>query len=206
MDLRNSSCFAIDTRRRIRYNLYITPYERNGTIHVLHWVAVEADSKEDALGTARMQLESIMGEEGSGATWYDWFVSGGGRWNPNEGSQYDDNDYSMVISAYEAGNDVFTDKINKCLESRMREFNDYRESYNKAEIDLNAKLDTYTGVMDYSFDLYPLKKMIDMIQGEWDFNSYFFDLTSWSTNPKYILDKIEKDSKDIYLVPIDFHF
>lgn len=175
-------------------------------MHVLQWVAVEADSKEDALGTARMQLESIMGEEGSGATWYDWFVSGGGRWNPNEGSQYDDNDYSMVISAYEAGNDVFTDKINKCLESRMREFNDYRESYNKAEIDLNAKLDTYTGVMDYSFDLYPLKKMIDMIQGEWDFNSYFFDLTSWSTNPKYILDKIEKDSKDIYLVPIDFHF
>jgi hypothetical protein len=175
-------------------------------MHVLQWIAVEAEDKENALETAKRQLESLMGEEGSGSTWYDWFVAGGGRWNPNEASQYDDNDFSMVISAYEAGNDVIIDKINKCIESRMREFTDYRESFNKAEIDVNAKLDTYTGIMDYSFDLYPLKKMIDMMNGEWDFNSYFFDLTSWSTNPKWITEKIEKDNKEIYLVPIDFHF
>jgi hypothetical protein len=175
-------------------------------MHVLQWIAVEAEDKENALETAKRQLESLMGEEGSGSTWYDWFVAGGGRWNPNEASQYDDNDFSMVISAYEAGNDVIIDKINTCIESRMREFNDYRESHNKAEIDINAKLDTYTGIMDYSFDLYPLKKMIDMMNGEWDFNSYFFDLTSWSTNPKWITEKIEKDNKEIFLVPIDFHF
>jgi hypothetical protein len=175
-------------------------------MHVLQWVAVKASSKEDSLDIAKRQLEGIMGEEGSGATWYDWFVAGGGRWNPNESSQYDDSDYSMVISAYEAGNDVIVDKINTCLASRIREFNDYRESFNKAEIDLNAKLDSYTGNTDYSFELYPLKKMIDMLQGEWDFNSYFFDLETWSTNPKYILDEIEKDNKEIYLVPIDFHF
>jgi len=174
-------------------------------MHVLQWIAVEAEDKENALETAKRQLESLMGEEGSGSTWYDWFVAGGGRWNPNEASQYDDNDFSMVISAYEAGNDVITNKINECIESRMREFADYRESHNKAEIDINAKLDTYTGIMDYSFDLYPLKKMIDMMNGEWYFNSYFYDLTSWSTNPKWITEKIEKDNKEIFLVPIDFH-
>lgn len=175
-------------------------------MHVLQWVAVEADSKEDALYAAKTQLEGIMGEEGSGSTWYDWFVAGGGRWNPNEGSQYKDTDDSMVISAYEAGNDVISNKINECLESRKREFADYRASFDKAEIDLNAKLDSYTGVMDYSFELYPLKKMIDMLQGEWDYNCYFFDLVNWSTNPKHILDRIEKDNKNIFLVPIDFHF
>lgn len=175
-------------------------------MHVLHWVAVEADNKEDALSTARNQLESIMGEDGSGATWYDWFVPGGGRWNPNEESQYDDSDYSMVISAYEAGNDVFYNKIAECIDSRKAEFQQYRESFDKAEIDLAAKFDTYDGNMDYSFELYPLKKMIDLIQGNWDFNSYYFDLIAWSTNPKYILDKIEKDNKNIFLVPIDFHF
>jgi hypothetical protein len=174
-------------------------------MHVLQWVAVEADNKEDALSAAKIQLESLMGEEGSGSTWYDWFVAGGGRWNPNEGSQYEDDD-SMIISAYEAGNDVISNKINECLESRLREFADYRASFDKAEIDLNAKLDTYTGVMDYSFELYPLKKMIDMLQGEWDFNCYYFDLVNWSTNPKHILDRIEKDNKNIFLVPIDFHF
>lgn len=175
-------------------------------MHVLQWVAVEAEDKENALDTARRQLESIMGEEGSGSTWYDWFVAGGGRWNPNEGSQYNDSDDSMVISAYEAGNDVFVKTINDCIESRLREFKDYRDSFDKAEIDLNAKLDSYTGLMDYSFEMYPLKKMLDMIQGEWDFNSYFFDLVNWSTNTKHILDRIEKDNKEIYLVPIDFHF
>ncbi len=175
-------------------------------MHVLQWVAVKADSKEGALDVARRQLQGIMGEEGSGSTWYDWFVAGGGRWNPNESSQYDDTDESMVISAHEAGNDVIIDKINSCLESRKREFTDYRVSFDKAEIDLNAKLDSYTGVMDYSFDLYPLAKMIDMLQGEWDFNSYFFDLENWSTNPKYLISEIEKDNKEIYLVPIDFHF
>lgn len=175
-------------------------------MHVLQWVAVKASSKEDSLDIARRQLEGIMGEEGSGATWYDWFVAGGGRWNPNESSQYDDSDYSMVISAYEAGNDIVVKTINDCLESRMREFADYRASFDKSEIDLNAKLDSYTGNTDYSFELYPLKKMIDMLQGNWDYNSYFFDLETWSTNPKYVLDEIEKDNKEIYLVPIDFHF
>ena len=181
-------------------------------MHVLQWVAVEADSKEDALQTAKIQLESIMGEEGSGATWYDWFIAGGGRWNPNEGSQYDDNDYSMVME-YDENKKAFREKIDYCLENRIREFNDYRSQFDKSEIDLNAKLDTYTGNMQYDFELYPLKKMIDMIQGEWDFNSYFFDLVNWSTNPKHIVSHLDNHDKQaaslkskIYLVPIDYHF
>jgi hypothetical protein len=174
-------------------------------MHVLHWVAVEADSHEDGLYTAKNQLESIMGEEGSGSTWYDWFVAGGGRWNPNEGSQYDHSDYSMVISAA-TDKDKFIQTINECIDNRKAEFQQYRDSYDKAGIDLNAKLDTYAGDMQYDFELYPLKKMIDMIQGNWDFNSYFFDLTAWSTNQQHILNRIEKDSKNIFLVPIDFHF
>lgn len=172
-------------------------------MHVLQWVAVEADNKEDALLTAKRQLESLMGEEGSGATWYDWFVVGGGRWNPNPNSQYEDDD-SMVVAATDK--ELFDKTIADCIESRMREFNDYRDSFQEAEIDINAKLSSYTGVMQYDFELYPLKKMIDMLQGEWDFNSYFYDLVGWSTNPKWITDKIEKDPKNFFLVPIDFHF
>jgi hypothetical protein len=174
-------------------------------MHTLQRIVIKAESKEGAFQTVKTLLENEMGGEGTNS-WYDWFVAGGGRWNPNESSQYDDNDYSMVISAREAGNDVIIDKINECIASRIREFNDYRESLTKSEIDINAKLDSYTGVIDYSFELYPLAKMIDMLQGEWDFNCYFYDLENWSTNPKYVLDSIEKDNKDIYLVPIDFHF
>lgn len=174
-------------------------------MHVLQWIAVNAESKDQAFQDVKDKLESEMGDGTSPATWYDWFVVGGGRWNPNEDKQYEEDD-SMVISAYEAGNDVVIAKINECLESRIREFNDYRESFNKAEIDLNAKLDTYDGVMQYDFDLYPLKKMIDMIQGEWDFNSYYFDFMAYSTNPKWLLESLDKDNKNWYLIPVDFHF
>lgn len=170
-------------------------------MHVLQWIAIQDESKEDALSHVRNNLESYM-EDG---TWYDWFVVGGGRWNPNEDKQYAEDD-SMVISAYEAGNDVFVDKINSCIESRIREFNDYRESLAKSEIDMNAKFDSYDGTIDYSFDLYPLGKMIDMLQGEWDFNSYYFDMEAHSTNPKHLLDKLGVSNVNWYLVPVDFHF
>ena len=170
-------------------------------MHVLQWIAVEADDKEDALSTARNMLENIMGDEGSGSTWYDWFVAGGGRWNPDTESGYEEN-YSMVIQ----GREAIKTKVDELIEYRKECFQEYRDSFTKDGIDINAKLDSYTGVMQYDFELYPLKKMIDMLQGEWDFNSYYYDIQSWSTNPKHMLDRLEKDDKNLFLVPIDFHF
>ena len=48
---------------------------------------------------------------------------------------------------------------------------------------------------DYSYfsDLYSIKKVIDMAYGEWDFNSYFYDLHNDSTTPKYTLDGIDNN-------------
>jgi hypothetical protein len=169
-------------------------------MHVLQYIAVVAEDTDEAMAQVENQLNQ---ELNPGLSWYDWFVIGGGRFvsgDPYESSP------NHIISAYEAGNDVFVQTINDCLESRKREFADYRASFDKSEIDLNAKLDSYTGNTDYSFELYPLKKMIDMLQGNWDYNSYFFDMDSFSTNPKFILDKAEKDNKNIFLVPVDFHF
>jgi hypothetical protein len=178
-------------------------------MHVLQYLAVEVeDQLEDPEQEAMQLVEDFLNSEMGGNeyatnSWYDWFIIGGGRFvsgDPYESSP------NHIVSIDKSGKDVFIQTINDCLTSRMREFADYRASFDKSEVDLNAKLDSYTGVMDYSFELYPLKKMIDMMNGEWDYNSYYFDLETWSTNPKYILDEIEKDNKEIYLVPIDFHF
>jgi hypothetical protein len=174
-------------------------------MHVLQWIAIKDESLEDALAHVRNNLESYM-ESGM---WYDWFVVGGGRWNIEENEDWRtgyDEKTNMIISAYEAGNDVFIDKINSCIESRIREFNDYRKQYEEKALDISAKLDSYDGSMDFSFDLYPMGKMIDMLQGEWDFNSYFFDMDAHSTNTKYVLDKLEASNVNWYLVPVDFHF
>ena len=175
-------------------------------MHVLQWIAVQADSKDEAFRTVKDTLESELGNsEYASAAWFDWFVTGGGRWNPNPDSQYFDGDQSMVIS-YAEDKDNYLSRVAESIQSRMDEFNGYRKQYESKEIDLNDKLDNYKGVMNYDFELYPLKKMIDMIQGEWDFNSYFYDMHHASTNTSHMEKAIDLNPDVWYLVPVDFHF
>ena len=174
-------------------------------MHVLQHIAVIADSQDEAFRTVKDSLESELGNYDSTTnSWFDWFVAGGGRWNPNPDSQYAD-DQSMVIS-YDDNPAEYRETIDKAIISRMEEFNGYRKSYEEKGIDIEAKLDNYKGVMNYDFELYPLKKMIDMIQGEWDFNSYFYDMHHASTNPDHMYKSIDLGNKNWYAVPVDFHF
>jgi hypothetical protein len=174
-------------------------------MHVLQWITVQTDDKDQAFRSVKDYLENQMGDEYNLSSWYDWFITGGGRWNPNEASQYDDNDQSMVLS-YDESPKEFRTIIANMISNRVDEFNGYRKQYEGKEIDLNTKLDSYTGEMQYDLELYPLKKMIDMIQGNWDYNSYFFDMQHESTNTKYMFESIDSGNKNWYAVPVDFHF
>ncbi len=175
-------------------------------MHVLQRIAIQADSKDEAFRTVKDTLEQELGNnEYSSNAWFDWFVTGGGRWNPNEGSQYNDDDQSMTIS-YDEDPQGYLAQVALAMQSRVEEFNRYRQHFNEKNVDINAKLDSYDGSTDYSFDLYDLNKMIDMLQGKWDYNSYFFDMTSQSVNEKFMLESIDKGNKNWYLVYVDFHF
>lgn len=172
-------------------------------MHVLQYIAVKADTPEEAIDQVRMELESRMGEEGSGSTWYDWFVTGGGRFNPDS-DPYTDGQINMVVSSKDS--EAFELILKDCIESRMSEFRRYVEEWKHSNINLDSYFEEYDGTMDYSMKLYSLGKMIDMVQGEWDFNSYFYDLQHWSTNPVHMnKDRVENDTL-WFLVPVDFHF
>jgi hypothetical protein len=181
-------------------------------MHVLQWIAVKNPStfdiedidtcKEEAFRSLKNTFESMYSESEGLGGWSDWYIVGGGRWNPNPDSQYKEDDMSMVIS-YGENPELFTKTVSEAIESRKIEFNGYRERFQAQNIDINAKLDTYDGATDYSFDLYELNKLIDMLQGKWDMNSYFYDVNNWSTNPKFMLDNL---SDSWYLIPVDFHF
>jgi hypothetical protein len=175
-------------------------------MHVLQWITVQADDRDMAFRTVKDTLESELGNNDySSNAWFDWFVVGGGRWNPNPDSQYSQEDKSMVIS-YDEDPKKFLNQVEVSIQSRMEEFNGYRQQFNEKNVDINDKLDNYKGVMNYDFELYPLKKMIDMIQGEWDFNSYFYDMENFSTNPDHMHKSIDLGNKNWYAVPVDFHF
>ncbi len=146
-----------------------------------------------------------MGSEYNYSSWYDWFVTGGGRWNTNDTDGYDDNDQSMTIS-YEDEPGKFLDTVKEGIEARMAEFNLYRKHFNEKNVDINSVLDKYDGQMDFGFPLYELYKMIDMTQGKWDFNSYFYDMQHETTNTKYMYESIDTGNKNWYIVFVDFHF
>ena len=172
-------------------------------MHVLQYIAVKAHSPEEAVRQVQEKLEDILNNEYGSGTWYDWFVTGGGRFNPDS-DPYTDGQTNMIVSSKDS--EAFEKIIVEAIESRMSEFNRYRDEWKRGNLNLDSYFDEYQGDMDYTMKLYPLGKMIDMVQGEWDYNSYFYDLENWSTNPIHMT----KDRLDVggtwYLVPVDFHF
>jgi hypothetical protein len=172
-------------------------------MHVLQYIAVQSDDQDMAFRTVKDTLESELGAyESTTNSWFDWFVAGGGRFV--EGNPYEESTDNII--SYDEDPEQFRKQVEVSIQSRIEEFNGYRKSFEEKNIDINAKLDNYKGVMNYDFELYPLKKMIDMIQGEWDFNSYVYDMTSASTNPDHMYKSIDLGNKNWYLVPVDFHF
>jgi hypothetical protein len=175
-------------------------------MHVLQWIATTADDKDEAFRRVKDYLETAMGSEYSYASWYDWFVTGGGRWNPNPDSQYNDDDQSMVLS-FETDPDLFEERVLQSMESRKHEFDCYAKDVNA---DIISRIITNYNPREKMFvafsEMYPLKKLIDMAYGEWDFNSYFFDSQNDTTSPAYMFEAIDKGEKNWYIIPVDFHF
>jgi hypothetical protein len=147
-----------------------------------------------------------MGNEYSYSSWYDWFVTGGGRWNDNGSDSYDESDQSMVIS-YDEDPQKFLEAIETSMKGRKEEFDRYAKDI---DVSILTKIISDYNPREKDFvsfqSLYPIKKIVDMAYGEWDFHSYFFDCNSDTTTPRYMLESIDNGNKNWYLIPVDFHF
>ena len=172
-------------------------------MHVLQYIAVKAESPEEAIAQVGEKLQDILGNEYGGGAWYDWFITGGGRFN-QESDPYTDGQTNMIVSS--KNSEAFELILKDCIEARMSEFRQYVEEWKRSNINLDSYFDEYQGDMDYSMKLYSLGKIIDMAQGQWDFNSYFYDLANWSTNPFHMNKERLEVGTLWYLVPVDFHY
>jgi hypothetical protein len=180
-------------------------------MHTLQWIAIQAEDKDEAYRRVEDNLQTMLGENESIInTWYDWFVVGGGRWNTQEGDDYKEayteGKTNLILSAKEEP-DLFEERILISMEERKAEFDNYAKDVDSSAID---KIITDYNPREHDFlafqKLYPIKKIIDMAYGTWDFNSYFFDMENDTTTPKYLFESIDKDPELWYLVPVDFHF
>ena len=180
-------------------------------MHVLQWIATEAEDKDEAYRRVEDTLQTMLGDfESPTMTWYDWFVVGGGRWNMNENDDhteaYTEGKTNLIISA-EENLEAFYTQVLRAMEDRKAEFDGYAKDVDSSIIDKIIK-DYNPKEFDFPKfqELYPIKKMIDMAYGTWDFNAYFYDMVNDTTTPKYLYESLDKGNKNWYLVPVDFHF
>lgn len=172
-------------------------------MHTIHQIATQADSKEEAHARVKDYLETQLGNDHSYTpTWFDWFVTGGGRWSTSD-DPYDDNYTDDVVHSSDT---KFAESIAKALEWRNEEMQRYLKE--AKEINLSELLSQVGQVDDFKVghQLYSVKKIYDMTMGMWDSNSYFFDMINDTTTDKYMQESLDKGDKTWYAVPVDFHF
>ena len=174
-------------------------------MHVIQYIATQADDVEEAFNHVKHYLEELMGSEDSYNTWYDWFVTGGGRWASDDNAQYDDNFMDDVVHQ---SSPKFQEYLDKAHKYRLDTLNEYIEQASKVNLsDIIDKLGDFEhDHHSVGFELYPVKKLYDLSMGMWDYNSYFFDIIHDSANRIHLLKSIDNGADNWYLVPVDFHF
>lgn len=176
-------------------------------MHTIQYIAVQGDDVDEAFRRVKHELEAMLGNdpESSTDTWFDWFVTGGGRWTTDPANQYNDEYQGDVVHQSQI---AFESYLNKAKEFRQQTFEEYLKQAN--DIDYTNLLSEIAAKPEDSFhggmQLYPIKKVYDMTMGTWDYNSYFFDIINDTASMKSLQNSIDNGADDWYLVPVDFHF
>ena len=185
-------------------------------MHTLHYIAVEADSKQQAFDKVVVSLSP--NEDGYRlADWSDWHVVGGGRWSSNANKEnnlmagYND-DPTDVLGFFED-----KEKFQEALVS-VGKFKS--QAMNRAIKDL--KPDKFiSDMVDYASEggrseyngdtmmsAYIIKEAATMLMGGWTPDSGLYDLQENIAEATYLKERLDKPEQSAlqYLVPVDFHF
>lgn len=176
-------------------------------MHVIQYVATKADDVESAHSFVKNYLESLMGNDESHNTWYDWFIVGGGRWASGVDNQYNDEWTGDVVHQ---DSPKFQENLDQAHKWKLEATS--WEIKRAKEIDMSGVIDRIENdqeglypMWDVTSQLYPFYKLYQMTSGTWGSDSYFFDIEHETTHPTYMREAIDKGDKDWYLVPVDFH-
>lgn len=168
-------------------------------MHSIHYIAVEADDRDEAFTIVR---EGLLNDEERIAPWSDWYVVGGGRWN-TEGYQYEHANNDVISFADQP--EQFAQTLEQIKEWRVEHMTWYVKQYNPEVLLTNAQkfIDSNgeQGLEDkFSMDYYYANKISDMLAGNYNSDSHFYDYNNYSASMEYL----EPNSRS-YLVPVDFH-
>lgn len=177
-------------------------------MHVIQYVAVKAESVEEAHAKVNNYLLMAMGPEDSYSTWYDWFVCGGGRWATNgQENQYDDSWTGDVAHQDDPRFQKYIDEARKYRKESLQGYIDEaRKSKILALLDDLEKADPFKEHFKIGMELYSLHQLYRLALGQWGPDSFYFDIEHESANPIHLLNSLDKGNKYWYIVPVDFHY
>lgn len=183
-------------------------------MHTFHLVAVKVDSdivldnpievaKEEASSNVKFTLQ---GDERPYATWYDWFVVGGGRFV--EGDAYSDSNDNAI--AYHNEPEKFIAEMNKVLDWRKTNIEHKIKSLKESEYDFTTELEKKLHPANggtYSLSIWYALELSKLALGYWTPDAHFYDLSNGTNTTEYILKDIEEGrGHEWVLVPVDFHY
>lgn len=178
-------------------------------MHTIHFIATQAIGKDEAHRSVKSNLESHLGsEEFPSDVWYDWFVTGGGRWASGDDNQYNDEWTGDVAHQSEPAFQEHIDKAHKFYMTELGETIEQARKINLTDIldNINNDKESMYPNFKLSFELYPLHKLWSQIASNWGPDSYFYDIVNHTTHPTYMREAIDKGDTNWYIVPVDFHF
>jgi hypothetical protein len=170
-------------------------------MHVIHFIAVKANSKEEAFDVVQGELEN---ESHIASDWSDWNVVGGGRWNSNN-SQYD-NDDSDIIS-YDEEPKKFVEALAQAREWKIQSLKWALDNFKPDEMLQAADRFINNNGMhlhqsdQFSMNYFYAKNIADMLSGHYNSDSHYYDIYNHTTNMEYVMD----NPQGFYLIPVDFH-
>ena len=185
-------------------------------MHTLHYIAVEADSKQQAFDKVVVSL--LPNEDGYRlADWSDWHVVGGGRWSTNANKENNlmagYNDDPTDVLGFSEDKEKFQEALSsvgkfksQAMNRAIKEFKpdkfisdmvDYASEGGRAE---------YNG--DTMMSAYAIKEAATMLMGGWTPDSGLYDLEENIAEATYLKERLDKPETQMlqYLVPVDFHF
>ena len=185
-------------------------------MHTLHYIAVEADSKQQAFDKVVVSL--LPNEDGYRlADWSDWHVVGGGRWSSNANKKNNlmagYNDDPTDVLGFSEDKEKFQEALNgvgkwkaQAMNRAIKEFNpDKFISYMVDYASEGGRLE-YNG--DTIMSAYAIQEAATMLMGGWTPDSGLYDLEENIAEATYLKERLDKPEQASlqYLVPVDFHF
>jgi hypothetical protein len=184
-------------------------------MHTLHYIAVEADSKQEAFDKVVSELKPS--EEGYRlASWSDWYVVGGGRFSSNANKENNPmagySDDPTDVLGFAEDKDKFQEAITNVQKWKSHAMSKAIKEFNSDSFISDMKNYALKGGRSNSINenrmAYTVKDTATMMLGGWIPNSGLYDLVEYIAETLYLQKRLDKPEQAVrqYLVPVDFHF